>query len=554
MIQFDLKEQAYDVICVGGGGGGITAAVTAAQCGAKVGLISKEPIGFGNTRISGGGIAFDTAPQDFIDDIMISGQGLNRPELVRVLAEEAPDARKLLEEYGNIFRVTSSGEFEINRRGGHRKARSLKCAFNGRSLAQTLRAVTAKEKLTAYEEMIVVKVLIAEGSVCGLLAFDLIGGRFHWFHTPAVILATGGAGWLYYPHTNCVKSAVGDGFALALEAGAELMDMEQMQFLPFAVTYPLAYKGIYCGEPSNLAGPRGRLLDADGNILLENMDKRTRDEVANLLWREIMYGRPTKYGGLQLDISKNPENGARAIRKKVGAMYEVVRYAYGRKSYEGQKPLDVAPTAHHSLGGIVADEKGGTGVNGLFAIGEVRGGVHGANRLASVALTELFVFGKKAGQAAAAMESTVCPGSRAKTKLLLNNISDAMSRQKGPRPIELKEQLFDIMWKSLGGIRSGKYLQRGLVQLDKVRDSFQHCRVSSIQKYNTELFDYLELHLMMSTVEVMLVSALTRQETRGTHLREDYPEPDEEHGARSIVFKRRADELVYRWMVNEQRH
>lgn len=550
MIQFDLKEQGYDVICVGGGGGGITAAVTAAQCGANVALISKDPIGFGNTRISGGGIAIDNVPQDFFDDIMISGQGLNKSQLVRVLAEGTPEAKRLLEKYGNIFRVTSSGELEINRRGGHRKARSLKCAFNGRSLAQTLRAVTAKEKLTVFEEMMAVKLLIADGAVCGLLAFDLVSGQFYRFHTQAIVLAAGGAGWLYYPHTNCVKSAVGDGFALALEAGTELMDMEQVQFLPFAVTHPQAYKGVYCGEPSNLVGPEGRLLDVKGKVVLDKMDKRTRGEVANTLWREIIYGKPTEYGGLLLDISENPEKGARAIRQKVGASYEVVRYAYGREAYEGQKPLDVAPTAHHSLGGIIADEKGRTRVNGLFAIGEVRGGVHGANRLASVALTELFIFGQAAGTAAAAMDRPVRQENKENLKSFLKDISETIAQQKGPRPIELKEQIFDIMWQSLGGIRSGKRLQRGLARLYKVRDSFQRCRVSSIQKYNTELFDYLELRLMLSTVEVMLVSASIRRETRGTHLREDYPGPDEKRNDRSLVIGFKDNKLHHRWMVN----
>jgi succinate dehydrogenase/fumarate reductase flavoprotein subunit len=548
MDDFEMKEHRYDVVCIGGGGGGITAAVTAARGGARVALISKEPIGYGNTRLSGGGVATDDVPQDFFEDVMISGQGLSRPQLARTVAEGAASAIAQLQEYGNVFRTTVSGTPEVRFRGGHRKARSAMCAYRGRSMGQSLRGIAAKEDINVFEEMIVARLLTAERSVCGLVALDLISGQFHWFHTPAIVLATGGAGWLYYPHTDCVKSAVGDGFALALEAGAELMDMEQVQFLPFAVTHPQAYQGIYCGEPSNLAGPEGRVLNARGDLILDHMDKRTRGEVSNAMWREIVHGQPTEHGGLLLDISGNPEKDGRAIQEKVGSIFEIVRYAYGERAYSGQEPLDVAPTAHHSLGGVRADERGRTQVKGLYAIGEVQGGVHGGNRLAGVALVELFVLGKAAGQDAVDRNGSLPTAEvREGVAALLADISQAMARQEGPRPIALKEQVFEIMWHSVSGIRSEDRLQRGLSRLEAVRQSFPKCQVAPLKRYNTELLDYLELRLMLITAKAMLVSALERRESRGTHLREDYPEPDEEHGARNMVLEMKEGKLAHRW-------
>lgn len=549
MDDFELREHRYDVVCIGGGGGGTTAAVTAARGGARVALISKEPLGYGNTRISGGGVATDDMPQDFFEDLMTSGQGLSRPRLARTVAEGAADAVTLLQDYGNVFRTTPAGTPEVRLRGGHRKARSAMCAYRGRSMGQSLRGIAAKEDIDVFEEMMVGRLLTADGSVCGLVGLDLIGGQFHWFHTPAIVLATGGAGWLYYPHTDCVKSAVGDGFALALEAGAELMDMEQVQFLPFAVTHPRAHQGIYCGEPSNLAGPEGRLLNAKGDLVLDRMDRRTRGEVSNAIWQEIVHGQPTEHGGLLLDISGNPEKDGRAIQEKVGSIFEIVRYAYGERAYSGQEPLDVAPTAHHSLGGVRADERGCTRVKGLYAIGEVLGGVHGGNRLAGAALTELFVLGKAAGQDAIGRKELV-PIREAQEEMAasLADVSQAMARQDGPRPITLKEQVFDIMWQSVSGIRSEEGLQRGLERLEAVRRSFSQCRVSPLKRYNIELLDYLELRLMLITAEAMLVSALERRESRGTHLREDYPEPDDERGARNIVLGMKDGKFTHRWV------
>ena len=551
MDEFALKEHHYDVVCVGSGGGGITAAVTAARGRASVALISKEPIGYGNTRLAGGGMTTTDAPQGLFEDIMTSGQGLSRPQLVRAVAEGAAEAMALLQDYGHVFLTAPDGKMVVRRRPGHRKARNVKCAYRGRSLGQSLRSIVAKEDIDVFEEMMVAKLLTADGAVCGLLGLDLISGQFHWFHTPAIVLATGGAGRLHYPHTDCAKSAVGDGFALALEAGAEVMDMEQTQFVPFAVTHPRAYQGIYCGEPGKLAGPEGRLLNVKGDLILDRMNRRTRHEVSNAMWREIANGHPTEHGGLLLDISGNPEKGARAIREKMGSIYEIIRYAYGQRAYEGQEPLEVAPTAHHSLGGVRADEWGRTRVEGLYAIGEVLGGLHGGNRLGGVALTELFVLGKAASQDAVARRRSLPTAKvREEVSTFLADISQVMVRQQGPRPITLVEQIFDIVWHSLKGIRSEERLRRGLEKLGAVRRAMPQCRVSPLKRYNTELLDYLELRLMLTTAEAMLISALERRESRGTHLREDYPEPDGEHGARSIVLEMKDGKLIHRWVNN----
>jgi succinate dehydrogenase/fumarate reductase flavoprotein subunit len=544
-----LIEHEYDVVCVGGGGGGITAAVTAARHGARVALICKEPIGYGNTRISGGGVATDDVPQDFFDDIMASGHGLNQAGLARVVAEGSAGAVALLQEYGNVFLKKPDGSIDVRYRGGHRRARSAMCAARGRSLGQSLRGAVARERVDVFEEMLAASLLTQDGAISGLVALDLVEGEFHQFSAPAVILATGGAGALYYPHTDCVRSALGDGFALALEAGAELVDMEQMQFLPFAVTHPRAYQGLYCGEPSNLAGPEGRLLNAKGDLLLDHMNTATRGKVSDIMWRAMEEGATTKYGGLLLDISRNPDKGSKAIIAKAGESFEVVRYAYGKAAYEGQEPLDVAPTGHFSLGGIRADERGRTGVGGLFAIGEAQGGVHGGNRLAGVALVEMVVFGKVAGEEAARLKGRAAGVStREQATSFVQSIAEAMTRPAGDRPIALKQQIFGLMWESMGGIRSEERCLRGLSKLAQVRGSLDSCRVAAIKKYNTELLDYLELRLMLVTAEAMVGSALARRESRGTHVRQDFPAPDDTRGPRNVVCDMKAGHLACTWL------
>lgn len=549
MINASLIEHEYDVVCVGGGGGGVTAAVIAARQGARVALLSKEPVGYGNTRISGGGVATDDVAQDFFDDLMKSGLGLNLPKLSRVIADRSAAAVATLQEFGNVFLMKPSGDIDIRYRGGHSKARSAMCGVRGRSLGQSLRAVVAREKIDTFEEMLVAKLLSADGAIRGLVALDLVNGQFHLFHAPAVVLATGGAGWLYYPHTDCVKSALGDGFALALEAGAELIDMEQMQFLPFAVTHPRAYQGLYCGEPSNLAGPEGRLLNAKGDQLLDHMNTATRGKVSEVMWRALEEGQTTSHGGLLLDISRNPYKGSKAVIEKAGESFEVVRYAYGRKAFEGEEPLDVFPTGHFSLGGVVVDEEGRTRVKGLFAIGEVQGGTHGGNRLAGVALAEMVVFGELAGRQAAALKGAR-PSARARKQAatFVDGILPVTGHTGGQRPITLKEQVFDIVWYSLGGIRSEERCRVGLERLAQLRQAFAQCQVGTVTRYNTELFDYLELRLMLDTAEAMLTCARERRESRGTHARTDYPEPDKVHGPRNIILEKKRGQFATHWL------
>ncbi|MBC7104690.1 MAG: FAD-binding protein, partial [Firmicutes bacterium] len=218
-----------------------------------------------------------------------------------------------------------------------------------------------------------------------------------------MVLATGGAGWLYYPHTDCLRGATGDGMALAYAAGAELVDMEMVQFIPFAIVHPPSFCGILIGEPS-VAGPHGVLLDGQGRLLLENVRRQTRAAVTRVMAEALAAGRGTERGALLLDMSgnlKSREGREHLAYLKRRGRLEAVRRAYGDKAYKGEEPWEVLPSAHYFIGGLRVDPWGATNLPGLYAAGQAAGGVHGANRLGSVSLAELFVFGRRAGLAAA---------------------------------------------------------------------------------------------------------------------------------------------------------
>lgn len=340
----EIKHQHFDLVCIGGGGAGILAAVTAAEMGRKVAIVSKEPPGYGNTRLAVGmmscpGVMPDDSISTFVDDISRSGEGLSEPLLVKLLGEKSSCAISRLEELGMILGRDENGTLgpkAVFLTGGHSQPRSLRNVGGGPALGAVLRAATWRYNATAFNEMAALELLKHRDQICGLLGLDLLSGEFYCLLAPAVIIATGGCGALYYPHTTNSRGTTGDGLALALKAGATLWDMEQIQFIPFGITHPPSMLGVLAGEPST-AGPAGRLLNGEGKVILEKgIHKMTRAALVRIMMEEITEGHTTPEGGLLLDLSPNLQlpKGERIYRAiKNSGIFQAVRFAYGEKAY-----------------------------------------------------------------------------------------------------------------------------------------------------------------------------------------------------------------------------
>jgi len=550
----EMRE--YDVVCVGAGGAGITAAISAARVGARVLLISKDPIGYGSTRISVGlvascGIDSGDSTAAFYDDLLTGGEHLNNPKMARAVAEEARLCPAIAEDLGHLFRRDAEGALSPTvamRIGGHRFARAFAIPAHGVAMGQALRGAVARAALDVLEDTSTVTLLGDGKRIAGLVAWDMAAGETVVVRSPAVILATGGLGWMYYPHTDCTRSATGDGYALAYEAGAELVDMEQVQFLPFACTHPSSMVGIFLGEPA-WAGPEGRLLDGRGHELLTGINKMTRAQVTRVMGLELQKGNGTAYGGLVLDLRPNlaTVDGRAAWQKMRDAgNLDNARRAYGRGAYEWKEPWDVAPTAHFHMGGVRVDEQGASSVAGLYAAGEAAGGLHGANRLGSVALAELFLLGRRAGAAAAEYSLNVdrpaLPASE--TGAAVAGVEALLGAQGEHRPVLLARMLQKLMWDNVGVVRSENQLAAARASLGGLAAQARDLRVGKTRRRNPELLDALELRSLLLTAEMVASSALRRQESRGAHVRLDYPDRDDDHWKANIVTRLQSNSMV----------
>jgi len=546
-----MKYKSYDVICVGGGGAGISAAIAASSKRTKVALLTKGLLGQGNTYIAGGTVACpgldktDT-PSQFAEDIIRAGGGIADKYLASILAVEAFSAMKILESFGLIFKKNIQGRrstFVVRRLGGHSYARSLVSPARGCAISSVIRAAAVKAGVDIYEETLVAKILIENKLVQGLICFSLKEGTFFFIQAPSIVLATGGACWLYYPHTNSFSSSTGDGYALALNAGAELIDMEQIQFSAFGITHPESMTGQGLSD-SSYGGPLARLLNKSGKIVLQKFSYMTRDEITRVVAEEMQKGGSTEFGGLKLDLSLNLQSEeAKKIlieMQKTGS-YDHIKMAYGDDAYNFKKPWDIAPSAHYMMGGVKTDLSGETKVKGIYVAGEVQGGIHGSNRLGSVALAEIFVFGKRSGENAA---YKALHEKNFNKVLSQNKIKEEIEKfvklfeVKGNfSPIKLKRTLQKIMWKKVGVIRQKKQLMEAMDEINELQEKISNIKISSNMFYNLDVADAIELQFMLSTAKAIVLSALIRKETRGSHMRLDYPYESEELSAkRTTIF------------------
>ncbi|MDI6809183.1 MAG: FAD-dependent oxidoreductase [Candidatus Eisenbacteria bacterium] len=541
--------RSYDVVIIGAGAAGAVAAVSAAAKGARVAVLSKEPAGYGNTRISGGGMAApvlsdEDSPQSFLDDILEAGDHINNEELARVVAENAVLAAAVLEGCGHLFIRDADGRATGSSipRGGHSHPRSLLSGpAQGVSMARALRDALACSGVDVLEDHIATRILVPMGKVEGIVGLNYLTGNPVSLGTAGVVIATGGAGWIFYPHTDVVRFATGDGYALALDAGAELVDMEQVQFLPFGLTHPVALAGVRCGEAS-IAGPRGRLLNGQGKVVLEKVNRMSRAQLSRAIAQEMYKGNVTEHGGLLLDLSPNLEcEEDRRIyeeRRRLGLL-DQVRLAYGLRAYRLEEPWDVAPTAHFQMGGVRADSWGRTAVPNLFVAGEAMGGTHGSNRLAAIGLTEALVMGLRVGKSVgdkrlANEVSSLAKGEADKEMERLNGLFGACGQH---RPVDLHRRLQKIMWEKVGLVRTEEGLKEALNQLSAIEAEMEDLQASPVRICNGEVRDALELPMMLTTAKAITLSALVRGETRGSHLRIDHPELDDSRWLCNVIVQ-----------------
>lgn len=514
-----MKRLDLDILCIGGGAAGMIAALSAAQEDVRVCLVVKEPIGYGNTRISGGIVAnpgyfpADSA-ELFVQDMMLAGGNLNNEQLIEILAKEGSMINQLMEQWGQTYQRDDQGEIGASVAigvGGHSVPRTLCSSFQGVSLSNALRAATASGRILLVEECIIVELLLSNAEVFGALGIDLSTGETIHFNAKKTILATGGAGGLFGSHSDNMLSVTGDGYFLAYKAGARLRDMDLVQYLPFGLSYPASMTGIGCGEPA-AAGPQGVLCSPDGELLHKNLNHRTRSQVVGLIADSIAQGKAGPNGGVLFDPRANLnsiEGKESYLRWRDLSTYDAVKVAYGPRAFAWEEPYEVLPTQHFFIGGVITDTYGYTGVSNLYAVGEVAGGLHGKDRLGSVALLECFVMGWRAGRQAVAtlpkLEQDITSISEGLPSL------EAYFKPEGKySSIQLKNELAAIMWNHLGFSGPAEDLSECFSVIEDISARSEDLRISPICKYNSEIIHALELKALLLVAKSAVLSAMAR--------------------------------------------
>lgn len=525
-----------DVLVIGAGGAGLRAAIEAATAGARVAIVCKSLLGKAHTVVAEGGIAAavgDVDPRDnwqtHFRDTMVGGKYVNNWRMAELHAREAPAEIHNLELWGALFDRTPEGGIMQRRFGGHTWARLVQVGDRtGIELLRTLQDRTVELKLDVYMEHTITRLLLRDGKVTGAAGYVRETGRFVVFEAPAVIISTGGSGRIYSVTSNSWEGT-GDGQALALEAGAELIDMEFIQFHPTGMVWPPSVRGLLVTEAVRSEG--GLLTNSKGERFMEHYDPKrmelsTRDIVARAIHTEVTEGRGSPHGGAFLSIAHKP---ASFILKKLPSMYsQFMDFAHVDITKE---PMEVYPTTHYIMGGIRVDaETAATNVPGLFAAGEAAAGLHGANRLGGNSLSDLLVFGRRAGVAAAAYAraATGAISDPAEIATAEREMLTPFEREDGENPFAVQDDLQKLMMAGVGVFRTEVGLQEALRRLEALQKRVVRMYTTSSRMYNPMWHTALDVKHMVRIAETIVRSALLRRESRGAHTRVDYPESSEE--------------------------
>ena len=569
----------FDVIVIGAGGAGLRAAIESSASGAKTALVCKSLLGKAHTVMAEGGIAAALAhvdPQDnwetHFRDTMKGGQFLNHWRMVQLHAQEAPDRVRELERWGAVFDRTPDGRILQRAFGGHTWKRLAHVGDRtGLELIRTLQERGVHQGIDVFMECTVVALLKDGDRISGALAYWRETGRFVVFRAKAIVLATGGYGKAWKVTSNSWEYT-GDGHALAYEAGAELIDMEFFQFHPTGMIWPPGVMGLLVTEGvrgeggvlTNTAGkrfmwsylPENKRKDfaetpeesqtwVDMTVAGKQTDARrppelsTRDNVARAIYTEVKEGRGTPHGGVWLDISFQDSD---RVRKKLPSMYHQFKDLADVDITK--QPMEVGPTAHYAMGGIRVDpESGASTVTGLYAAGECTGGMNGANRLGGNSLSDLLVFGRRAGMGAAQFAAN-----SAQWPAVNEDEIDAQARRtmepferRGEDPYTVHSALQDVMAKHVGIFREQSDLEEGLRQLLLVRERINNTHVEGSVMFNPGWHLARDLENLFVCAEATCRAALLRRESRGAHSRTDYPKEDPELGKVNMSVKKSAD-------------
>ncbi|MFL5796728.1 MAG: fumarate reductase/succinate dehydrogenase flavoprotein subunit [Actinomycetota bacterium] len=560
MTEYETHE--FDVLVIGAGGAGLRAAIEAHARGARTAVVCKSLLGKAHTVMAEGGVAAALGtvyPQDnwevHFRDTMRGGKMLNNWRMAQLHAQEAPERVYELEEWGAVWDRTEDGRILQRDFGGHRFARLAHVGDRtGLELIRTLQQRAVADRIDVFMECTVLRLLTDGDRVTGAVAYRRENGAFLVFRAKAVVLATGGIGKAYEITSNSWEYT-GDGHALALWAGADLIDMEFVQFHPTGMVWPPSVRGMLVTE--GVRGDGGVLKNAEGERFMfryvpdmfrsetadteEEADRwyddksvrRTpdllpRDEVARAINSEIKEGRGTEHGGVFLDIaSRRP---ADYIKRKLPGMYHQFRELADVDITK--EPMEIGPTCHYMMGGVRVDaETAGGTVPGIFAAGEVAAGLHGSNRLGGNSLSDLLVFGRRAGLSAAEYASGV-DGRPAVHQSEVDRITAAalapFERDRGDNPYSVQRDLQECMHNLVGMIRTEVELKQALDEIAMLKERAARTAVEGNRQFNPGWHLALDLDALVTVSECITRAALERHESRGGHTRDDYPTPDPE--------------------------
>jgi len=567
----------YDVLIIGAGGAGLRAAIEAANAGVSVGLICKSLLGKAHTVMAEGGMAAALSHNDDRDnwkvhfaDTMRGGQYVNNWRMAEIHAKEAPDRVRELEAWGAVFDRTPDGRINQRNFGGHRYPRLAHVGDRtGLELIRTLQDHTIHLGVTVHMEHTVVDLVLDGGRAAGALAYDRQSGRFHAFAAKAIILATGGIGRAYSVTSNSWEGT-GDGHALAYRVGAELIDMEFVQFHPTGMVWPPSVKGILVTE--GVRGEGGILKNSDGRRFMfddipDNYKPQTasdaeegwrytqgdksarrppelltRDHVARCINREVKAGRGSPHGGVFLDIAWIKEklpNAAEHIKRKLPSMYH--QFMQLANLDITKEPMEVGPTTHYVMGGVRVDaDSQMSTVPGLFAAGECASGINGANRLGGNSLSDLIVFGKRAGEYAAEY-ARKNPAARVSDEALARVERTALEPfergASGENPYMVQKDLQQVMQALVGIVRQESEMREAVQTLQQLKARAARAGVSGGRDYHAGWHTALDLRNLLTVSEAIALSAIERRESRGGHFREDYPDKAAEFSTINMMVK-----------------
>ena len=572
MMSEDYKKYEYDVIVIGAGGAGLRAAIEAARSGAKTAIITKSLLGKAHTVMAEGGCAAalqNADPRDgwkvHFHDTMKGSKWLANWQMAEYHAKEAPDRVRELEQWGAVFDRTPNNLINQRNFGGHTFPRLAHVGdATGLELIRTLQERGIHEGIDIFMEY-TVRHLLKEGDrVTGCVAYTRVDGDFHAFSAKSVVLATGGITRVW---SVCSGSweYTGDGHALALWAGAELRDMEFVQFHPTGMVWPPSVRGILVTE--GVRGEGGRLTNSKGERFMfdyvpemfagdhaetiEESDQwveevvsgklatvrrppelLTRDVVAKAINSEVKAGRGSPHGGAFLDIS---HRGEEAFLKKLPSMHHQFKELAGVDI--SKEAMEVGPTAHYVMGGVLVNaESQETTVPGLFACGEVASGLHGANRLGGNSLSDLIVFGKRAGEFAAKRSEDLAQPSidDSQVQEAIKVMLEPFDNEGGENPGLIYDELRDMMQAKVGIIRTKEELDEAISDLKSYDDRRLACYPGSSRKYNSGWHQALDLKNMVDVSYAATLAAITREESRGGHTRDDFPVPDDDYWGNNL--------------------